>query len=397
MSNFVPRKYRTIAIDSIDPRAKVRCTDPNVVAEYAEALKHGAVFPRPIVYEDPQFPGVYHLPDGWHRVDAHKKCGRLEIAVDIRTGTLRTALLEAAGSNIKHGHRRSAADKRQAVMMVLGVDYQRTDNSIATHCGVSPTFVKDVRSDFDKEHGIAAGDASPRVAADGRQFKPRSPKPVLDDGAAGVVSEQVQPAPEALVVADEAPVEAPEVAALPLGVVDVDSEVLEHGAGIEATEHSADQVAEAEVETEAEVEVESEAEVEDVGVEVAPTMAPPPPEVDHATTSDEGAADEPQDADLGGAEEGLVGDGEPVVADVNAEGVLHIAPADDEAEAEDGAPPPAVDPISPEDPKVRLTGLTITVLTRQLEILHHDGVARSFIEAIVERIWGADDPVKDAE
>jgi hypothetical protein len=120
------------------PRAAI---DQDVVNEYAEVI---ATLPPVTVYYDGK---KYWLADGYHRYYAHCKLGALEIAADIYHGSRRDAVLHSIGANATHGLRRTNADKRRAVEGLLADEEWATwsDNDIAKHCVVSPTFVGDIR------------------------------------------------------------------------------------------------------------------------------------------------------------------------------------------------------------------------------------------------------------
>lgn len=92
------------------------------------------------------------LVDGFHRFYAHKRSGRDSIAVEvIGQGTIDDAQYEAARSNAKHGLRRSNADKRLAVLAVLGLKPHLSDREIASHIGVSHPLVGTVRREIADE------------------------------------------------------------------------------------------------------------------------------------------------------------------------------------------------------------------------------------------------------
>ncbi len=86
------------------------------IADYAEEMATGTVFPPVIVYYDGE---VYWLADGFHRVEAARKIGRESIEAEIREGTDRDAILHGIGANARHGLRRTQADKRHAVEALL--------------------------------------------------------------------------------------------------------------------------------------------------------------------------------------------------------------------------------------------------------------------------------------
>jgi ParB-like chromosome segregation protein Spo0J len=122
------------------------------VAEYAEALREGIKFPPVIAFHD----GVlYWLADGFHRYHAHRHAGLDKIEVDVREGSLRDAILFSVGANAEHGLRRTAEDKRKAILTLLthelakvGDDGKRwSDNAIAKRCRVSHSTVAKYRQE----------------------------------------------------------------------------------------------------------------------------------------------------------------------------------------------------------------------------------------------------------
>ncbi len=118
------------------------------VTDYAEAMQAGDEFPPVITF----FDGVeYYLADGFHRLHAVKRLGKTSIQADVRTGTLRDAILYSLGANRDHGLRRSNADKRKCVQTLLD-DFEWGDlsvNEMARICGVSPQLVTAVKLEMD--------------------------------------------------------------------------------------------------------------------------------------------------------------------------------------------------------------------------------------------------------
>ena len=123
------------------------------VVEYAEAMivagDYGP-FPPVAVYYDGS---VYWLADGFHRVEAARRVLALEgeavrIPAVVKVGDRRKAILEAAKANATHGLRRTNADKRRAVEVLLDDDEwgQWSDRKIAEMCRVSAPFVAKVRN-----------------------------------------------------------------------------------------------------------------------------------------------------------------------------------------------------------------------------------------------------------
>lgn len=125
--------------------------DSATVEEYAAAMSDGAKFPPVTVFYD----GTrYWLGDGFHRVAAHRKAytsGLVEIQAEVKAGTRRDAVLYAAGANGSHGLKRTSADKRRAVEVLLFDDEwsKWSNNEIAKRCGVSLDLVNRMRRESD--------------------------------------------------------------------------------------------------------------------------------------------------------------------------------------------------------------------------------------------------------
>jgi len=143
------------------PRAQI---DLFVVADYRDALESGAKFPPVVVFFDGE---AHWLADGFHRLDAHRDAGRVDIDVDLRRGTRRDAVLYSVGANDDHGLRRTNADKRRAVETLLrDAEWSLwSDNELARRACVSVSFVGKVRSSlstvdserrFTTKHGTQA-------------------------------------------------------------------------------------------------------------------------------------------------------------------------------------------------------------------------------------------------
>lgn len=118
--------------------------DRSVVVDYAEAYRGGAKFPPIVVFHDGEH---YWLADGFLRLEARKRCALGRIDADVRSGSRRDAILHSVGANARHGLRRSNADKRRCVAILLG-DAEwgaRSDSWIAKAAGVSRPFVDKIR------------------------------------------------------------------------------------------------------------------------------------------------------------------------------------------------------------------------------------------------------------
>jgi hypothetical protein len=86
------------------------------VAEYAKAMADGVQFPPIVVFDDGK---TLWLADGHHRVEAARLAGLGVILAEEHKGGRRDALLYACGANAAHGVRRTNADKRLAVTLML--------------------------------------------------------------------------------------------------------------------------------------------------------------------------------------------------------------------------------------------------------------------------------------
>jgi hypothetical protein len=117
------------------------------VAEYAEAMEDPAtVFPPLVVYYDGR---DYWLADGFHRLAAWQRIGRVEVPAEVRQGDRRRAILHSCAANAAHGLRRTNDDKRRAVMTLLeDAEWSQWSNrEIARRCGVHYNFVGKLRAD----------------------------------------------------------------------------------------------------------------------------------------------------------------------------------------------------------------------------------------------------------
>ena len=127
------------------PRAAM---DENTVNEYAEAMDEKAVFPPVTVF----FDGEFWLADGFHRLAAAEKAGKLKFIIEVRHGSKRDAILYAVGANATHGLRRSNEDKRRSIRLLLEDEewFKWSDNRIAKQCGVAHPTVSKLRASLVK-------------------------------------------------------------------------------------------------------------------------------------------------------------------------------------------------------------------------------------------------------
>ena len=177
-------RTKTLPLDSIEIHGGTQARagiNINFVDEYAQAMESGAEFPPCIVFSD----GAQNwMGDGFHRYHAARKLMRTEIACEIRTGTLRDAILFACGANQAHGIPRSAADKRTAVNILL-TDKEwkkRGVKWIADQCGVSESVVRRLVDELLETRSSKSRSDTKLEGRDGKfrpaKYKPRPRKPV---------------------------------------------------------------------------------------------------------------------------------------------------------------------------------------------------------------------------
>lgn len=137
----------------------------DTVNDYISAMKDGAKFPPVVVYQDAE---KYYLADGYHRVAAALKLEQNTITAKVHVGNRRDAMLYAVGANANHGLRRTRADKRRAVEMMLRDDEWRhwSDRQIARKAHVDHKTVGSIRKELE-----AAGEIpqiTKRTGGDGK-------------------------------------------------------------------------------------------------------------------------------------------------------------------------------------------------------------------------------------
>jgi uncharacterized ParB-like nuclease family protein len=152
----------------IQPRERINGA---VVDEYAETMAKASSyeaaglpvlpFPPIVVFQDQDEDGrdLYWLADGWHRLLAAEQAGHEEVEAEVAVGDRDAALFYAAGANAQHGLRRSQADRRRAVRLLLDhptvIAEQWGNGQIAHHTGVTAWLVRDVRAKREADLGLA--------------------------------------------------------------------------------------------------------------------------------------------------------------------------------------------------------------------------------------------------
>ena len=161
---------------TLDSRLQSRTEiDEETVYQYAEDIKAGDEFPAVLAY----FDGINHyLADGYHRYHAHKRAQKVSILCEVVNGTIRDAILHSTSVNSKHGKQRTNADKRKSVMTLID-DFEWgmwSAIEMAKHCGVSPTFVSNLRAESGKTTDVVkyktpSGKVMTKAKASGRAAK----------------------------------------------------------------------------------------------------------------------------------------------------------------------------------------------------------------------------------
>lgn len=154
---------------------------PEVIDDYCEALKNGAIFPAIDVFKE-RGSSRRILSDGFHRLIAHIHAEREEIECNVHEGGMREALAHAFGANCEHGLRRTNADKRHAVEMALKDPYfgQLSRQEIADLCRVTKRTVRKIANEppppDPAEGGNGSSPGKPEKPGDG-DHRPTKPAP----------------------------------------------------------------------------------------------------------------------------------------------------------------------------------------------------------------------------
>ena len=181
-----------IALDpTFSARAEKRPAE--VVREIAEAMADKE-FPPILVYDTG--PEVV-VVDGWYRVLAARELGRSAIAAEVRVGSRREARLAAAASNSAHGVRRTAEDKRRAVIFVLDEAPDWTIAKVAAHVGVSVSLVVGLVEVRKRMPAVTPAEVAEKGAREVLGKPKVAPKPAPKQGPATAKPPDAQPAPPA--------------------------------------------------------------------------------------------------------------------------------------------------------------------------------------------------------
>ena len=147
---------------TIDPSFQLRAQmDEALISDYQEAVEEGARFEPVTIWRQD---GALILIDGFHRIEAHKRAGCVEIDAEYSKATTKfEALLETAQKMARHGLRWRPEDKRNAISKLISADPDKSTAQIAKALNVSDHTVMAVRE--------SAGSQSARVKGkDGKSY-----------------------------------------------------------------------------------------------------------------------------------------------------------------------------------------------------------------------------------
>jgi hypothetical protein len=135
----------------------------DTIGDYAQKYIDGVAMPPVVVFYDGS---AYWLADGFHRCDGAKEAGKESIVADVRQGSQRDAILFSVGANDSHGLRRTNADKRRAVELLLRDEIWRkwSDDIVAEKCCTSREFVLRTRRELEP----VIGSQVERIGRDGK-------------------------------------------------------------------------------------------------------------------------------------------------------------------------------------------------------------------------------------
>lgn len=113
----------------------------DTVAQYAEAMQAGDIFPPIEIVQDAEY---FWVTDGFHRVKAAKKAGLKMFSANIRQGTKRDAEYLSFSSNARHGLPRPRGSLvRILTKILIDVEWSRKPlREIARHVGCDEKCVR---------------------------------------------------------------------------------------------------------------------------------------------------------------------------------------------------------------------------------------------------------------
>lgn len=119
------------------------------VADYAEKMRDGEVFPPVSVFFDGS---EYWLVDGFHRYFATKSNGKTSIDAEVENGTLKEAIRASWKANGKRGLNLNSADTKKIMLAMFADEVTKTwsNRQIAEYVGVSHSTVNRLKSSLEQ-------------------------------------------------------------------------------------------------------------------------------------------------------------------------------------------------------------------------------------------------------
>jgi hypothetical protein len=119
------------------------------VADYAEKMRDGEVFPPVSVFFDGS---EYWLVDGFHRYFATKSNGKTSIDAEVENGTLKEAVRASWKANGKRGLNLNSADTKKIMLAMFVDEVTKTwsNRQIAEYVGVSHSTVNRLKSSLEQ-------------------------------------------------------------------------------------------------------------------------------------------------------------------------------------------------------------------------------------------------------
>jgi ParB-like chromosome segregation protein Spo0J len=128
---------RMIRLDEVvvDAAVQIRCKGlkEDTIQRYRDSWES---LPPPLVYDTPN---GNVLTDGFHRFEAARRLGLVEIEFDVRTGTYEDAMSEAVLGNLRHGDSLTREDRNAGIKRHSDLGW--TQQRIAEAFGVSQATV----------------------------------------------------------------------------------------------------------------------------------------------------------------------------------------------------------------------------------------------------------------
>ena len=186
----------------VDQRIQARAKlDEDTLADYVAAIERGDKLPAVTVFHDGR---RYWLASGFHRVEATRRAGKKEIAVEVERGDRQAALWHSLGANRTNGLRLTREDKARAVKLALELHPDMSDRAIAAHVGCDHKTVAKHRGEPGSRGEFPT--CQERTGLDGKTYS-APPKPVRSYSSApsGQSSRPADPAAAAAIAADLPP------------------------------------------------------------------------------------------------------------------------------------------------------------------------------------------------